>query len=108
MLVIYLLSACYFKAAPAKITSGLKKTDCKEGDEVTFICKLDKEGAKVKWLKDGKEIKPDKKYKIVSDGKVHKLIIKGADKDDEAEYTMQVVGGEETSAPLVVQGKYST
>lgn len=80
-----------------------------EKDTVTLACELDDPLGDVKWLKDGKEIKPDPKlYEIVEDGRVRKLIIKDAKLTDQGEYTC-VSNVDKTQADLTVnkQNKFN-
>ena len=81
----------------------LKDTTVDEGDSVTLECETSKPGQKVKWLKNGKEIKSDKKRKITSDKASHKLTIPKCDTDDAAEYTVQI-GDVSTTGKLAVNG----
>ena len=71
---------------------------------MTLTCEVTKDGAKVKWFKNGKEIKPDgKKYDVVVEGTIHKLIIHDATPDDEAEFCAKF-GDETTTCNLLVDG----
>jgi CRISPR/Cas system-associated endonuclease/helicase Cas3 len=71
---------------------------------VTLTCKITKPDGKVKWFKNGKEIKPkDKKYEIVKDKKTQSLIIHGVTPDDHAEYSCQYEE-DTTSCNLLVEG----
>ncbi len=67
---------------------------------------MSKPDQKVKWLKNGKEVKPDKKRGIVVkvDGTKHILTIPKALLDDTAEYTVKC-GDQETKGKLTVEGK---
>ncbi len=66
---------------------------------------MSKPGQKVKWLKDGKEVKPARKKGITTktDGRRHSLTIPRPVSDDSAEYTAKC-GEEETKAKLTVEG----
>ncbi len=85
---------------------GLEDQHCLEGETVTLTCEVTKPKAKVKWLRAGKEIKPDgKKYEVVVEGTVHKLIIHDAKPDDQTEFSAKF-GDETTRCHLVVDGTY--
>ncbi len=87
-------------------TTGLQDQECIEGDTVTLSCAVTRKGAKVKWFRDGKEIKPDgKKYEVVVDGMTHKLIIHDATLEDQVEFSAKF-GDETTSCRLIVDGMY--
>ena len=57
------------------------------------------------WLRDGEQITVADGYDIVVDGTKHKLVIRRASLDDEAEYTV-MVGNNESSTLLLVEGKF--
>ena len=56
------------------------------------------------WLRDGEQITVADGYDIVVDGTKHKLVIRRASLDDEAEYTV-MVGNNESSTLVLVEGK---
>ena len=56
------------------------------------------------WLRDGEQITSTDGYEIVVDGNVHKLLIRRASLEDEAEYTC-MVGSEDTTGMLYVEGR---
>ena len=87
-------------------TIPLKDITVPDEQSVTLECELSKPDQKVKWLKDGKEIKPDKKRGILSktDGRRHSLIIPKTETDDTAQYSVKC-GEEETKAKLTVEGR---
>ncbi len=90
--------------APVTFTVPLQDKECEVDNEVTLTCELSKPNQKVKWLKDGKVIRPDKKTKITADGKVHTLTIPKSALDDMAEYTVKL-GDDTTSGKLTVKGE---
>ena len=90
--------------APVTFTVPLQDKECEVDDEVTLTCELSKLDQKVKWMKNGKLIKPDKKTKITVDGKVHKMTIPKSALDDTAEYTVKL-GDDSTSGKLTVKGE---
>ena len=86
-------------------TVPLKDTESEVDQEVTLTCELSKSDQKVKWYKNGKVIRPDKKTKITADGKVHSLTLPKSALDDTAEYTVKL-GDLSTKGKLTVKGKF--
>ena len=95
----------YLTETAATFTTPLKDTTVPEEQSVTLECELSKPDQKVKWFKNGKEIKPDKKRGIQPKvkGTKHSLTIPKTQRDDAAEYTVKI-GDEETKAKLTVEG----
>ena len=89
----------------ATFTVPLKDVTVPEEESVILECELSKPDQKVKWLKNGKEIKPDKKRGVLPkvEGTKHTLTIPKTLKDDTAEYTVKI-GDEETKGKLTVEG----
>ena len=87
-------------------TTPLKDITIPEEKSVTLECKLSKPDQKVKWFKDGKEIKPDRKRNIVPkvEGSKHSLTIPKSFIDDTAQYSV-TCGDEETKGKLIVEGR---
>ena len=104
-LLLQCLPICLVEIA-ATFTVPLKDVTVSEKQSVTLACELSKPDQLVKWFKNGKEIKPDKKRGIVPkvDGTKHSLIIPKALKDDTAEYTVKF-GDQDTKSKLTVEGK---
>jgi len=91
-------------ALPFKFIDGLKDTDVLVSQEVTLACTVSKDDVQLTWKKNGNVLKPDgKKYEVVVEGAVHKLVIRDARPDDEAEYEC-CFGDQLTSCKLRVQG----
>ncbi len=78
-----------------------------EEKNVTMLCELSKPNQKVQWLKNGKEVKPDKKRGIVLkvDGTKHILTIPKALLEDTAEYTVKFKD-QTTKGKLTVEGRF--
>ncbi len=83
----------------------LQDTVAEVDDEVTMSCEVSKPNQKVKWLKNGKPIRPDKRVKITVEGNVHKMTLPKSVLDDTAEYTVKL-GEETTSGKLTVNGEW--
>ena len=84
-------------------TVPLQDRESQVDDEVTLTCETSKPNQPVKWYKNGKLIKPDKRMKVKSDGCVHTLTIPKSAKDDTAEYAVKL-GDLSTSGNLTVKG----
>ena len=84
----------------------LKDTTVPEENSVVLECEVSQPGVKPKWLKDGKEIKPDKKKGITTkaDGRKLSLTIPSALAGDTGQYSVQV-GDEKTECKVSVKGK---
>ena len=82
----------------------MSSIEVKEKETATFTCETSTENTKVVWKKNGKEIKSNKRVKIVADLKVHQLIIEDVTIEDVGEYSC-VVGDVSTSASFTVKGK---
>ena len=91
---------------PVTFTVPLNDVTVPEEKSVTLECELSKPDQKVKWFKDGKEIKPDRKRGIVLkvDGAKHILTIPKTLKDDTAEYSVKC-DDQETKGKLTVEGE---
>ena len=83
----------------------LQDTVVEVDEEVTMSCEVSKPDQKVKWLKNGKPIRPDKRIKITVEGKTHKMTLPKSVLDDTAEYTVKL-GEETTSGKLTVKGEW--
>lgn len=63
----------------------------------------------VRWLHDGKEVKPCKRVHITKEGDVHKLVIDKVDMKDEGKWECEVsndLGKKVQQAQLTVQRKF--
>ena len=90
----------------ARIVSGLKNVECLVGQKAAFKCQVSEPGQRLKWFKNGKEIKPDvTKFDVVIDGCSHTLVVKDAQLEDGVEYTAKLTDDDTTSATLIVEGK---
>lgn len=67
-------------------------------------CSLNKPDVPVKWLKDGKEVRPSRSLKIVTDGYVQQLVFTEVTLKDKATYKC-VIGDVSTEATLIIEGE---
>ena len=91
--------------APLEFTIPLSEQICKEGETVTFFCEVTESSVPAKWFKNGVELQPSEAVSIEMEGKVHRLVLKEAQLDDTAEYTV-VIKDKSSSAKLTVQGEF--
>ena len=75
------------------------------GKTVTFEAEISKEGLKVEWYHDTKQIRRDDKHDFKMDGKVHRLIIDKVESCDIGEYRV-VYQNLSSTAKLSVEGQY--
>jgi hypothetical protein len=75
----------------------------KEKKKMTLTCELNKPNKQVKWLKDGEEIKPDKRIKMSVDKKQHQMVIADVTVEDEGKYTC-VCDDVNTESNITVEG----
>lgn len=82
----------------------LKDISVPEKKQAKFQCTVTKEVPKVMWFRGAEIITPGPKYEIIDDGLKHMLIINCCEFDDEAQYTVEVLG-DKSHAQLMVEGK---
>lgn len=81
-------SASFFSSEPpVEFTKPLEDQTVEEEATAVLECEVSREGAPVKWFRNGQEIHKTKKYDIIADGRVRKLIIHGCTLDDARMYT---------------------
>ncbi|TDH06482.1 hypothetical protein EPR50_G00113840 [Perca flavescens] len=81
-------TSCFLEVTPPHVefSKPLQDVEVKEKESAKFECEVSRESAKVRWFKDGNEIRKGKKYEIVAKGKQRILIVHKSVFDDEAEY----------------------
>ena len=89
-----------------KFTKKLEDKKSKEKDSAILECELNKPNIPVKWLKDGVELVPSDRIKLITDGCIHRLVIENATLEDSGTYTC-ICGGENTEATFSVDGKWN-
>lgn len=85
----------------------LKDVSVPEKKQAKFECTITKDVPKVLWFRGAEIVTPSPKYEIIDDGKKHMLIINSCEFDDEAQYTIEVLG-QKSTAQLAVEGKWWT
>ncbi|XP_055385446.1 twitchin isoform X34 [Condylostylus longicornis] len=86
---------------PYKFVKVLKSQQLIEKDSVTMACEIDDAAGDVQWFKGDEEIKPDKRVKIVKEGRKCKLVINDAKVTDAGLYRC-TTNADKTEAELVV------
>ncbi|KAI4795901.1 hypothetical protein KUCAC02_029582 [Chaenocephalus aceratus] len=81
----------------------LKDVSVPERKQAKFECTVTKEVSKVLWFRGADIVTPSPKHEIMGDGRKHMLIINSCEFDDEAQYTVEVLG-QRCSALLAVEG----
>lgn len=76
-----------------------------ENATVAFEVSVSHDTVPVKWFHKNVEIKPSDKHRLVSERKVHKLMLQNISPTDAGEYTA-VVGQLECKAKLFVESEY--
>lgn len=85
----------------------LKDVSVPEKKQAKFECTVTKEVSKVMWYRGAEIVTPSPKYEIIDDGLKHMLILNSCEFEDEAQYTVEVLGLR-SSAQLAVEGKSFT
>ncbi|XP_053200690.1 twitchin-like isoform X3 [Panonychus citri] len=84
-----------------KFMRVLRSMRVNEGETITLECEVDDWEAPVTWYFQGEEIKKDKHYDIIAEGRKRKLIIKKCKVTDEGKYLAKTKGDETESEVLV-------
>uniref|UniRef100_T1JH06 Titin n=1 Tax=Strigamia maritima TaxID=126957 RepID=T1JH06_STRMM len=78
------------------------KTTAPEDTDVTLQVQLSRPDVTVKWTKNGKEVKPDRRHSMSVEKTIRKLVIKNVAPEDVGEYIC-VVGNVKSSTKLKVE-----
>ncbi|CAE1238872.1 unnamed protein product [Acanthosepion pharaonis] len=70
-----------------EFTKKLSEIRVKEKETAIFVCEMSEENLKAIWMKGGQKLTADKKYEMVTDKKIQKLIIHDITVKDKGEYT---------------------
>lgn len=94
-----------FSTEPAvEFTKSLEDQTVEEEATATMECEVSRDNAEVRWLREGQEIRKTKKYDMVAEGRIRKLIIRDCTPDDAKMYTCDAKEFK-TSAFLSVERK---
>lgn len=100
--IIHLI--CSSTEPAVEFTKPLEDQTVEEEATATMECEVSRENAEVRWLREGQEIRKTKKYDMVAEGRIRKLIIKDCTPDDAKMYTCDAKEFK-TSAFLSVERK---
>ncbi|XP_023933258.1 titin isoform X1 [Lingula anatina] len=67
-----------------------------------FECELNQPDVPIQWLQGDKPLRPSDKHKMVSEGPVHKLLVKEVDDEDDGDYSV-VAKDKKSTAKLSVE-----
>lgn len=98
---IWLLSSIEL---PPEFIRPLQNQEIDEGETATFECELNIDNTTAKWFHEGREISDNRRYNIVREGTVHRLIITDAILPDAGDITAKVED-KSTTATLTVHGE---
>lgn len=92
-------------SSPAiKILKKPKDVTSLLGTAAVFEVVISEDNIPVRWMFNGVELKTGDDHNMISEKKIHKLVVKNVNKSKEGEYTA-VVGHLQTSARLTVEGQ---
>jgi hypothetical protein len=89
---------------PVEFTKPLTDQTIKEKETLTLTCEVNKPNAPVKWLKNGKEIKPNDRVNYSVDMYLHQLVITDVTLEDASKYRC-VCKDVSTTCTVKVEGK---
>lgn len=90
---------------PAEFTLQLKNQTVSETDTAEFTICLTKPNIQVTWKKNGLNVTPDERVKIVNEDLTYKLIITTSQLTDADSYSVILPNGLASEASLVVIGE---
>lgn len=100
----YTLITLTFVEFKPEFIKKLGQLRVQEKDIATFVCEMSSENLTPIWMKGGQKLTANKKYDIITDKTVQKLIIHDVSFEDKAEYTC-IIGETSTWAKLIVEGE---
>lgn len=102
MLASFLLHIINLFLANEEFIQKLLDVEVQEKHEAILQVEVSTDKAKVSWHKDGEEISSGDRIKLVTDGKMRRLVIASSNLSDEGEYTC-VLGDLESTCELSVR-----
>uniref|UniRef100_UPI00358FE6CA myosin-binding protein C, cardiac-type-like isoform X2 n=1 Tax=Myxine glutinosa TaxID=7769 RepID=UPI00358FE6CA len=70
-----------------EVLQGIADLTVKAEDSAEFTCEVSDEKVTGKWLKNGIEVVPSERIKLIHRGRIHKLMIENVRPEDEGDYT---------------------
>ena len=101
---MYILISLTFVEFKPEFIKKLSQLRVQEKDTATFVCEMSYENLKPIWMKGGQKLIADKKYEMITDKNVQKLIIHDVTFEDKAEYSC-IFAETSTWAKLIVEGE---
>jgi titin len=92
---------------PLEFLKPLTDVEVKESETAVLECEVSKPNMAATWSQAGKTITPSDRVEMVVDGTFHRLIIKDARIEDQAEYKIQL-DDKSSQASVFVAGKPHT
>ena len=89
---------------PPEFIRPLQNQEVDEGEAAIFECELNIDNTTAKWFHEGREISDNRRYNIVREGTVHRLIITDTILPDAGDITAKVED-KSTTATLTVHGE---
>nr|XP_032802506.1 obscurin-like protein 1 [Petromyzon marinus] len=90
---------------PVRFVRELEETRAPEKSRVTLECEVSREFADVKWYKDGEEVKPGGRCRLMSQGPRRSLLVPRCERADSGIYACVVTGDTRTEAALRVHAR---
>ncbi|CAM9623912.1 unnamed protein product [Lampetra planeri] len=90
---------------PVRFVRELEETRAPEKSRVTLECEVSREFADVKWYKDGEEVKPGGRCRLMSQGPRRSLLVPRCEHADSGIYACVVTGDARTEAALRVHAR---
>lgn len=87
----------------AEFSKTLSNVTVTEKETAVFSCELTKENINVNWLKNGRDLKKNERFRIITEKFIQKLIIEEACFEDKGEYICDL-GHVSSNAALIVEG----
>ena len=93
---------------PLEFLRPLSDTEVMESQTAILECEVSRPNLTARWLKAGKPISGSDKCEIVVEETVHRLVMKDAQLDDQAQYTIEFADGKTSAASIFVTGADET
>ena len=92
-----------FSELPVEFTKPLEDTKAYVKGDATLTCELNRPNKKVKWTKNGKQVRGNRDCKVKADGVTHQLVFTDL-ADNEAGKYVCTCGDASTSCTFTVEG----
>ncbi|GAB1597544.1 hypothetical protein Ahia01_000030900, partial [Argonauta hians] len=92
------------KESEARFSKCLSNVSVTEKETAVFSCELSKENISVRWLKNGRDMKKNERFRTITEKFTQTLIIEDVCFEDKGEYICDL-GYVSSNATLIVEGK---